>query len=82
MSALALAGCSVTPLVAVPDAPLPIEAVPGWPLRDIAPLGAACEIGPDGWPLATHLTARDSRAYVEQNVMLARGQQAVQKARD
>lgn len=60
----------------------PIEAVPTYPLRDLAPIGQACGLDPEGWPLASHLTRRDLRAYVEQQQMITRGQAAARAARD
>lgn len=80
-TALALAGCTATRSVVVAEDQAPIEVVPAWPLRDIAPLGAACEAGPDGWPLATHLTRRDTRAYVAQQMVIVAGQAATAAAR-
>lgn len=70
------------PWAEVDKAPLPIEGLPNYPLRDLAPIGQACEMGPDGWPLASHLTRRDTRAYVEQQQMITRGQAAARAARD
>jgi hypothetical protein len=69
-------------LVAVPETPLPIEALANYPLRDLAPIGQACDLDPHGWPLASHLTRRDLRAYVEQQQMISRGQAAARAARD